>query len=141
MKLSECIWLYRKEKKLSLREFADLAHCSHQYISKLEKEEIDSPSVIMMDNLAKAMGKTLSQLREEINCSEDNDHFLTQQSDLERYKDIYPEKDRTDEGQTLFLALSGKIPEGDILTIITYCSLNEHNKYVASEVIQSLAKN
>lgn len=62
MKLSEYVYKYRKAKKLSLRAMADLCGCSFQYLSKLENDEIDAPTILMLSKIAKGMGISLHEL-------------------------------------------------------------------------------
>jgi len=62
MKLSEYVKIYRKKHGLSLRQMAVLCDCSHQYLSKLENEEITAPTAKTLANLAKGMGITLHEL-------------------------------------------------------------------------------
>lgn len=62
MKLSEYVYKYRKSKKLSLRAMADLCGCSFQYLSKLEKDEIEAPTIQMLSKIAKGMGISLHDL-------------------------------------------------------------------------------
>ncbi|MGH1260516.1 MULTISPECIES: helix-turn-helix domain-containing protein [Bacillus] len=63
---------YRKEKNLSLREFALRCQLSHSYIDKLEKG-IDprngkpvEPTLAVIEQIAKALNKNKSDLLEEI---------------------------------------------------------------------------
>ena len=74
MKLSEYVRLYRKEHRISLRDMAKKCNCSFQYLSKLEKGEISSPSMPKVINLAHGMGMSVNELLEiaddfEIDCS------------------------------------------------------------------------
>lgn len=62
MKLSEYIRGYRKNHKMSLREFADKCGCSFQYINKIEKEQINSVSLPMATKLAAGMGLSVHEL-------------------------------------------------------------------------------
>lgn len=56
MKLSEYVKNYRTSQELSLRAFAEKCGCSHQYLDKLEKDNIESPSFGQLLKIAKAMG-------------------------------------------------------------------------------------
>ena len=62
MKLSEYISNYRKENHMSLRALAEKSGCSFQYISKLEKGQVDNPSVLKLKQLSNAMGTSLNEL-------------------------------------------------------------------------------
>lgn len=62
MKLSEYVHKYRKNMKLSLRAMADLCGCSFQYLSKLENDEIEAPTILMLSKIAKGMGISLHEL-------------------------------------------------------------------------------
>lgn len=62
MKLSEFVKDYREDRKLSLRQMAEKCDCSFQYLSKLEKDEIEIPTMKMIVNLAKGMGMTAHEL-------------------------------------------------------------------------------
>lgn len=62
MKLSEYISGYRKNHHLSLRALADQCGVSYQYINKLEKDEIEKPSLEFLSRLAKGTGITLQEL-------------------------------------------------------------------------------
>lgn len=62
MKLSEYISGYRKHRKLSLRSFADQCGVSYQYINKLEKDQIEKPSLLFLSKIAKGMGMTTEEL-------------------------------------------------------------------------------
>lgn len=62
MKLSEYVKDYREDRKLSLRQMAEKCNCSFQYLSKLEKDEIEIPTMKMIVNLAKGMGMTTHDL-------------------------------------------------------------------------------
>lgn len=62
MKLSEYVKNYRTSHGLSLRAFAEKCGCSHQYLDKLEKDNIESPSFGQLMKIARAMGMTLHEL-------------------------------------------------------------------------------
>lgn len=62
MKLSEYIKKYRADHNLSLRSMSDKCHCSFQYLSKLENNEIETPQIQMLINLADGMGMTVHEL-------------------------------------------------------------------------------
>lgn len=62
MKLSEYVKNYRTSHGLSLRGFAEKCGCSHQYLDKLERDNIDSPSFGQLMKIAKAMGISLHEL-------------------------------------------------------------------------------
>ena len=62
MKLSTIIKNYRNIYGLSLRAFAERCNCSFQYIDKIEKEKIVSPSLIQLKQIASAMGMSLDTL-------------------------------------------------------------------------------
>lgn len=62
MKLSEYIYGYRKNNHLSLRTFAEKCGVSYQYINKLEKNEIEKPSLQFLIRIANGMGLTTEEL-------------------------------------------------------------------------------
>lgn len=62
MKLSEYVKNYREKHRLSLRQMADQCDCSYQYISKLERDEVEVPTVKMLVRLARGMHITLHDL-------------------------------------------------------------------------------
>ena len=62
MKLSEYIKQYRREHNLSLRTMAEMCHCSYQYLSKLENNEIETPQLQMLVKLADGMNMTVHSL-------------------------------------------------------------------------------
>lgn len=68
MKLAELLIKYRKEHRMSQREFAEKCHLSHGYLNILEKEinpntgKPTAPSVDKMTNIASALGMTLHEL-------------------------------------------------------------------------------
>lgn len=80
MKLSEYVYKYRKSKKLSLRAMADLCGCSFQYLSKLEKDEIDAPTIQMLSKIAKGMGISLHEL---LSSVDDMNIYLKVASELD----------------------------------------------------------
>ena len=47
---------------MSLRAFAEKCGCSHQYLDKLEKDNIEAPSFGQLLKIARAMGMTLHEL-------------------------------------------------------------------------------
>ena len=62
MKLSTIIKNYRNVYGLSLRAFADRCGCSFQYIDKIEKEAIASPTLTQLKQIANAMNLSLDSL-------------------------------------------------------------------------------
>ena len=62
MKLSKFVKDYRIDRRLSLRQMAQLCGCSFQYLSKLENDEIENPATKMLANIASGMGMTLHEL-------------------------------------------------------------------------------
>ena len=62
MKLSTIIKNYRNVYGLSLRAFAERCGCSFQYIDKIEKEGIVSPSLVQLKQIASAMNMSLDAL-------------------------------------------------------------------------------
>lgn len=66
MKLSEYIKQYRADHSLSLRSMAEKCHCSYQYLSKLENNEIETPQLQMLVNLAEGMGMSVHALLEAV---------------------------------------------------------------------------
>lgn len=66
MKLSEYIKQYRIAHGLSLRSMAERCKCSYQYLSKLENNEIETPQIQMLVNLADGMGMTVHKLLETV---------------------------------------------------------------------------
>jgi len=62
MKLSEFVKTYRIDRRLSLRQMAQMCNCSFQYLSKLENDEIENPTTKMLANIASGMGMTLHEL-------------------------------------------------------------------------------
>lgn len=62
MKLSTIIKNYRNVYGLSLRAFADRCGCSFQYIDKIEKEGIASPTLTQLKQLASGMNMSLDSL-------------------------------------------------------------------------------
>lgn len=65
MKLKDIIKNYRKEHKLSYRQFAEqTSGLSHTYISKIEKEEDIDLGFKTLKSLANAMNMTLKELLE-----------------------------------------------------------------------------
>lgn len=62
MKLSQFVKSYRVDRRLSLRQMAQMCNCSFQYLSKLENDEIENPTTKMLANIASGMGMTLHEL-------------------------------------------------------------------------------
>lgn len=62
MTLGEFIKKYRKDTGLSLRELADKCDLSFQYISKLEKDEVDKLSVDTTIKIAKGTGAPMQEI-------------------------------------------------------------------------------
>lgn len=66
MKLSEYVKQYRKEHGMSLRVFAEQCGCSHQYLDRLEKDQIATPSLGQLKNIASAMGMPVHELLDQV---------------------------------------------------------------------------
>lgn len=66
MKLSEYVKQYRMTHGLSLRSMAEKCKCSYQYLSKLENNEIETPQIYTLANLAEGMGMTVHELLETV---------------------------------------------------------------------------
>lgn len=79
MTLSELMKQYRKEHRLSARAFARQAGFSNAYISLLENDRIQSPSLEALNAVAKAMGMSLDTMLRTI---EDMDVSLSKEPDV-----------------------------------------------------------
>lgn len=79
MKLSEYIHQYRTSHHLSFREMGDQCNVSHQYINRLEKDEIKKPSLEFLAKIARGMGITTTEL---LNSVDDFAIDLTSDTDL-----------------------------------------------------------
>ena len=66
MKLSEYIKNYRTSHSMSLRPFAERCGISHQYLAKLEKDEVEAPSFNTIKKLANAMGMSAHELLQQV---------------------------------------------------------------------------
>lgn len=62
MKLSRILSNYRKQNKLSMREFAKRCNISNAYISLIENEETKSPTFEMLNKLANGMQIDINEL-------------------------------------------------------------------------------
>lgn len=62
MKLSEYVSNFRKTHGYSQRKMAELCHCSFQQISKIEKEEVQNPTLQMLKGIATGTGISLQEL-------------------------------------------------------------------------------
>ena len=81
MKLSEFVKQYRREHSLSLRTMAEMCHCSYQYLSKLENNEIETPQLTMLVKLADGMNMTVHSLLDAVDdmtIYTNTYHFATQ---------------------------------------------------------------
>ena len=115
MKLSEYVKNYRTSHELSLRAFAEKCGCSHQYLDKLEKDNIESPSFGQLLKIAKAMGMTLHEL-------------IGTVDDME-IKLVYDE-----------IVSDLKITTAPNEMTSTYNRLNEYNKQMIRTMAESLIK-
>jgi len=115
MKLSEYVKNYRTSHGLSLRAFAEKCGCSHQYLDKLEKDNIESPSFGQLLKIAKAMGMTLHEL---IGTVDDMEIKLV-------YDDIVSDLEITTTPNEM---------------TSTYNRLNEYNKRIIRTMAESLVK-
>lgn len=118
MKLSQYVHEYRTSHGMSLRPFAQRCGFSHQYLSKLEKNEIETPSLGTIKKLANAMGMSA--------------HELLQQVDdvaLQIYSDAVSEVvDR----------LKIETQQNDIVSL--YNRLNSYNKEMLKMVAETMLK-
>lgn len=95
MTLGKIIATYRKEKKISLRSFAERANLSHSYISALEKEidprskKLLTPTYDAIKKIAKAMGMETNEL---INILDDNQPIIINSNS--NYKKLLNEVDK-----------------------------------------------
>lgn len=115
MKLSEYVKNYRTSHELSLRAFAEKCGCSHQYLDKLEKDNIESPSFGQLLKIAKAMGMTLHEL---IGTVDDMEIKLV-------YDEIVSDLEITTKPNEM---------------TSTYNRLNEYNKQMIRTMAESLIK-
>lgn len=86
MKLSEYIKEYRTSHRMSYRDMGKQCNVSHQYISRLENDEIKKPSLIFLSKIAHGMGVTTEELLTSvddfaIDLSSDTE-FLTGRNEL-----------------------------------------------------------
>ncbi len=79
MTLSELMKKYRKEHHLSARAFARQAGFSNAYISLLENDRIQSPSLEALNAIAKTMGMSLDTMLRSI---EDMEVSLSKEPDV-----------------------------------------------------------
>lgn len=115
MKLSEYVKNYRTSHKLSLRAFAEKCGCSHQYISRLESEQIATPSFKLLKQIATGMGISLHELMKRV----DDIQISLLYDDILSGEGIIPEQQTSNLDQT-------------------YARLNEYNKQVLEMMAETL---
>lgn len=115
MKLSKYIKQYRRTNHLSIRAFAEKCNCSHQYINRLENEQIATPSFKLLKQIATGMGISLHELMKRVDDIQIN--LL--------YDDILSGEGITPEHQ------SSNLDQ-------TYARLNEYNKQVLEMMAETL---
>lgn len=118
MKLSEYVHEYRTSHGMSLRPFAERCGFSHQYLAKLEKNEVDTPSLNTIKKLANAMGM--------------NVHDLLRQVDdvtLQIYTDAVSE---------VFDSLKIETQHNDFISV--YNRLNAYNKEMLKMMAETMLK-
>lgn len=123
MKLSEYIKSYRTSHGMSLRPFAERCGFSHQYLAKLEKDEVETPSFATIKKLASAMGMSA--------------HELLQQVDdvtLQIYADDYAE----DNIRRMFDNLKYDTQQNDFISM--YNRLNAYNKEMLKMMAETMLK-
>lgn len=115
MKLSEYIKQYRATHRLSIRAFAEKCNCSHQYISRLESEQIATPSFKLLKQIATGMGISLHELMKRV----DDIQISLLYDDILSGEGIIPEQQTSNLDQT-------------------YARLNEYNKQVLEMMAETL---
>ena len=115
MKLSEYIKQYRKANRLSIRAFAEKCNCSHQYINRLENEQITTPSFKLLKQIATGMGITLHELMKRV----DDIQISLLYDDILSGEGIVAEHQSSNLDQT-------------------YARLNEYNKQVLEMMAETL---
>lgn len=70
MRLGVIINKYRKSRCMSIREFAKLVGCSHEYIRKIEKQDVDI-SYKLFIKIASVMHYNLEELKAKLNEPEE----------------------------------------------------------------------
>ena len=88
MKLSELIKNYRKEHHISARSFAKLAGFSNAYISLLENDKVNSPSIDALNSIANAMGLSLDAMLRSVDDM--NVRLSKEASGYQSVKNIFP---------------------------------------------------
>lgn len=86
MKLSEIIKLYRKENKISMREFAKRSGVSNAYVSLIENEETKSPTLETISKLANGMHMQSNDLIDMMN--DDDEIKVKSKETFNHYKNI-----------------------------------------------------
>jgi len=81
MKLSDYLKTYRTFNKLSLRAMADKCNCSFQYLSKLENDEVDNPSIEMLKKIADGTGTSVHEI---LSLVDDVEVNLMQDQELQK---------------------------------------------------------
>ena len=115
MKIGNLIKQYRKENKITLRDFAKICGTSHSYIAMLENDKNSKtgepivPSLTMLSKLSQGMGMTLNEL---INICDDMPVSLAPESNLNLQ--LFAEKNSPDleltEGERMLVDLFRQIP-------------------------------
>lgn len=118
MKLSEYICSYRNKHNMSLRRMAELCNCSYQYISKLEKDEIDVPTIQMLSKIAKGMGISLHDLLSSVddmtvylNVSEQLNRAATELKEESNYAYAMEDVSHISENSMILLAYKSADPK------------------------------
>jgi repressor LexA len=96
MKLSDLIKNYRKNHKLSVRDFADLCGLSRSYVSVLENDTIPEntgkrviPSLAIIQKLAKGMNMDPQRLMGLVAYAENDDFITVDDEDITRAYDFF----------------------------------------------------
>lgn len=96
MKLSDLIKNYRKNHKLSVRDFADLCGLSRSYVSVLENDTIPEntgkrviPSLAIIHKLAKGMNMDPQRLMSLVAYAENDDFITVDDEDITRAYDFF----------------------------------------------------
>lgn len=53
---------YREEKNMTLKELSKLSNCSTGYVCHLEKGSRQNPSIDIMENISKALNKSIVEI-------------------------------------------------------------------------------